>query len=116
GVREYRSARPSGLLDPRGLPLAHIHVRDQRRDQGGIRSSDSWRSGAGRHAASAHSKAVSRDDDMTETIEQIANQEYKYGFVTNIEADTAPPGLNEDIIRLISSKKNEPERMLEFRL
>ena len=53
---------------------------------------------------------------MTETIEQIANQEYKYGFVTNIEADTAPPGLNEDIIRLISTKKNEPEWMLEFRL
>ncbi|MEK6373767.1 MAG: Fe-S cluster assembly protein SufB [Acidobacteriota bacterium] len=53
---------------------------------------------------------------MTETIEQIANQEYKYGFVTDIEADTAPPGLNEDIIRLISSKKGEPEWMLEFRL
>ena len=53
---------------------------------------------------------------MTETIEQIANQEYKYGFVTDIEADTAPPGLNEDIIRLISTKKGEPEWMLEFRL
>jgi Fe-S cluster assembly protein SufB len=53
---------------------------------------------------------------MTETIEQIANQEYKYGFITDIEADTAPPGLNEDIIRLISSKKGEPEWMLEFRL
>jgi Fe-S cluster assembly protein SufB len=53
---------------------------------------------------------------MTETIEQIANQEYKYGFVTDIEADTAPPGLNEDIIRLISTKKGEPEWMLDFRL
>jgi Fe-S cluster assembly protein SufB len=53
---------------------------------------------------------------MTDTIEQIANQEYKYGFVTDIEADTAPPGLNEDIIRLISTKKNEPEWMLDFRL
>jgi Fe-S cluster assembly protein SufB len=50
------------------------------------------------------------------TIEQIANQEYKYGFVTDIEADVAPPGLSEDIIRLISQKKNEPEWMLEFRL
>ncbi len=50
------------------------------------------------------------------TIEQIANQEYKYGFVTDIEADTAPPGLSEDIIRLISSKKGEPEWMLEWRL
>src|SRR5436190_5893941 len=53
---------------------------------------------------------------MTETIEQIANQEYKYGFVTDIEADTAPPGLSEDIIRLISSKKDEPQWMLDFRL
>jgi len=53
---------------------------------------------------------------MTETIEQIANQEYKYGFVTDIESDTAPPGLNEDIIRLISAKKGEPEWMLEYRL
>jgi Fe-S cluster assembly protein SufB len=50
------------------------------------------------------------------TIEQIASQEYKYGFITDIEADQAPPGLNEDIIRLISAKKDEPEWMLEFRL
>jgi Fe-S cluster assembly protein SufB len=53
---------------------------------------------------------------MSSTIEQIASQEYKYGFVTDIEADQAPPGLNEDIIRLISAKKNEPAWMLEFRL
>jgi Fe-S cluster assembly protein SufB len=53
---------------------------------------------------------------MSSTIEQIASQEYKYGFVTDIEADQAPPGLNEDIIRLISAKKNEPEWMLAFRL
>ena len=53
---------------------------------------------------------------MTETIEQIASQEYKYGFITDIESDVAPPGLNEDIIRLISSKKSEPEWLLDFRL
>ena len=53
---------------------------------------------------------------MSSTIEQIASQEYKYGFITDIETDQAPPGLNEDIIRLISAKKNEPEWMLEFRL
>jgi Fe-S cluster assembly protein SufB len=53
---------------------------------------------------------------MSSTIEQIASQEYKYGFVTDIESDQAPPGLNEDIIRLISAKKNEPDWMLEFRL
>ncbi len=50
------------------------------------------------------------------TIESLVNQEYKYGFVTDIETDSAPPGLNEDIIRLISAKKNEPEFMLEWRL
>jgi Fe-S cluster assembly protein SufB len=49
-------------------------------------------------------------------LQEIANREYKYGFVTNIEADTVPPGLDETIIRLISQKKNEPEFMLEWRL
>ncbi|MBV6512050.1 MAG: Fe-S cluster assembly protein SufB [Ignavibacteriales bacterium] len=49
-------------------------------------------------------------------IEELANQEYKYGFVTDVETDEAPKGLNEDIIRLISSKKEEPEWMLEWRL
>ncbi len=54
--------------------------------------------------------------DATGTIEKWTRQEYKYGFVTDIEADSAPPGLNEDIIRLISAKKNEPEFLLEWRL
>jgi Fe-S cluster assembly protein SufB len=49
-------------------------------------------------------------------IEEITNKEYKYGFITDIEADTLPKGLNEDIIRQLSSKKNEPEFMLEWRL
>ncbi len=52
----------------------------------------------------------------TETIEQLATREYKYGFVTDIEADTFPPGLNEDVIRALSAKKQEPEWLLEFRL
>lgn len=56
-------------------------------------------------------------DGATEDIIQtFTSQEYKYGFVTNIESDTAPPGLSEDIIRLISTKKNEPEFLLEWRL
>ena len=50
------------------------------------------------------------------TIEALANQEYKYGFVTDIESDVAPKGLNEDIVRLISSKKQEPAWLLEWRL
>jgi Fe-S cluster assembly protein SufB len=56
---------------------------------------------------------------MTEAeknIEQLATKEYKYGFETAIETDSAPRGLNEDIIRLISEKKGEPEWMVEWRL
>jgi Fe-S cluster assembly protein SufB len=52
----------------------------------------------------------------TETIEGLVKQEYKYGFVTDVEADSAPPGLNEDIVRFISAKKNEPAFLLEWRL
>jgi len=52
----------------------------------------------------------------TEKIEELANKEYKFGFVTDIEADTLPIGLNEDIIRQLSAKKNEPEWMTEWRL
>jgi Fe-S cluster assembly protein SufB len=50
------------------------------------------------------------------TVEAAVNREYEWGFVTDIEADALAPGLNEDVIRLISSKKNEPEFMLEWRL
>ncbi|MCU0414327.1 MAG: Fe-S cluster assembly protein SufB [Ignavibacteriaceae bacterium] len=49
-------------------------------------------------------------------IEELANKEYKYGFVTDIETDSLPKGLSEDIIRQLSTKKNEPEFMLEWRL
>jgi Fe-S cluster assembly protein SufB len=52
----------------------------------------------------------------TDTIEDLANKEYRWGFVTEIESDAIPRGLNEDIIRMISAKKNEPEFMLEWRL
>ncbi|HAK06433.1 MAG TPA: Fe-S cluster assembly protein SufB, partial [Spartobacteria bacterium] len=52
----------------------------------------------------------------TETIEGLVKQEYKYGFYTDVETESAPPGLNEDIIRLISAKKKEPEWLLEWRL
>jgi Fe-S cluster assembly protein SufB len=52
----------------------------------------------------------------TVTVEDLARREYKYGFVTDIEADTVPPGLSEEIVRFISAKKNEPEFMLQWRL
>jgi Fe-S cluster assembly protein SufB len=50
------------------------------------------------------------------TAENLVSQEYKYGFVTDIESDTIPRGLSEDTVRLIAAKKSEPEWMLEFRL
>ncbi len=53
---------------------------------------------------------------QTSNLEGLINQEYKYGFVTDIEADTVPPGLNEDVVRLISAKKEEPAWLLEWRL
>src|SRR5919202_975944 len=53
---------------------------------------------------------------MSNVLEQLVNKPYEHGFRTEIEAETAPKGLNEDIIRLISAKKNEPEWLLEFRL
>jgi Fe-S cluster assembly protein SufB len=49
-------------------------------------------------------------------IEELANQEYKWGFSSDIETESAPKGLNEDVIRFISAKKDEPEFMTEFRL
>jgi Fe-S cluster assembly protein SufB len=53
---------------------------------------------------------------MSSTVKTLVNQPYKYGFVTDIESDTIPKGLSEEVIRLISGKKNEPEFMLKFRL
>ena len=50
------------------------------------------------------------------TLEKLTREEYKYGFVTDIEQDSVPPGLSEAVVRLISEKKNEPEWLLAFRL
>ena len=51
-----------------------------------------------------------------ELLDSVTSKEYEFGFTTNIESDKAPAGLNEDIIRLISAKKNEPEWLLQWRL
>ena len=53
---------------------------------------------------------------MSAVLQNVVNKPYKHGFVTDIESDIAPKGLNEDTIRLISTKKNEPEWLLDFRL
>lgn len=52
----------------------------------------------------------------TDTIDSFVDSDYKYGFYTDIESDSAPPGLNEEIVRFISAKKREPEWLLEWRL
>ncbi|HZC00913.1 MAG TPA: Fe-S cluster assembly protein SufB, partial [Gammaproteobacteria bacterium] len=52
----------------------------------------------------------------SQSMEALVNRTYEAGFYTDLESDTAPPGLNEDIIRLISDKKQEPEWLLEWRL
>ena len=56
---------------------------------------------------------------MSETlrdIEELTNAGYQYGFSTDLDTDIAPPGLNADVVRLISAKKNEPEWLLDWRL
>ncbi|MDI3526533.1 MAG: Fe-S cluster assembly protein SufB [Tenuifilum sp.] len=55
-------------------------------------------------------------EEQDKILEEVTGSEYKFGFVTDIETETIPKGLNEDIIRMISEKKGEPEWMLEFRL
>jgi Fe-S cluster assembly protein SufB len=56
------------------------------------------------------------ENDQDKVLDEVTSGEYKYGFVTDIETDVIPKGLSEDVVRLISSKKEEPEWMLEFRL
>ena len=52
----------------------------------------------------------------TDTIESLVKQEYKYGFVTDVESESTPPGLSEETIRFISAKKNEPTWLTEWRI
>lgn len=59
---------------------------------------------------------MSEDKTKNNVLEEVTSGDYKYGFFSNIDTETAPVGLNEDTIRFISAKKNEPEWMLEFRL
>ena len=49
-------------------------------------------------------------------LNEVTSSEYKYGFTTDIESDTIPKGLSEEVVRIISTKKNEPQWMLDYRL
>ena len=53
--------------------------------------------------------------DEKQMLEELSQREYKWGFVTDIESDTVPPGLNEEVIHFISAKKEEPAWLLEWR-
>ena len=52
----------------------------------------------------------------TQDVEALINQKYRHGFVTDIESDSLPPGLDEDVVAAISRKKNEPQFLLDWRL
>src|SRR3954449_4745086 len=117
-MREHRRPGSRNVRDSRRVSVAALHVRHQPCGKRSVRAGHTRRPHPRRDAGRARRgrSTDTRSQPMSSTIEQIASQEYKYGFITDIEADQAPPGLNEDIIRLISAKKNEPEWMLEFRL
>ena len=66
--------------------------------------------------AETYPSKMNGTENELSTIEKTVFSDYKYGFVTDIEADEAPMGLNEDVVRFISAKKKEPEWMLEWRL
>ncbi|HEX9536109.1 MAG TPA: Fe-S cluster assembly protein SufB, partial [Stellaceae bacterium] len=59
---------------------------------------------------------MTASSETLQTVRSLAREGYKFGFVTDIEAETAPPGLTEDTVRFISTKKDEPEWLLEWRL
>ena len=57
-----------------------------------------------------------KDKEKNAFVKQVAEQKYEYGFTTDVATDVIPNGLNEDVVRLISQKKGEPEWLLDFRL
>ena len=61
-------------------------------------------------------KSFKMEKDQDKILSDVTTGEYKYGFYSDIEMDRIPKGLSEDVVRIISSKKNEPEWLLEFRL
>ncbi|HCM19882.1 MAG TPA: Fe-S cluster assembly protein SufB, partial [Porphyromonadaceae bacterium] len=57
-----------------------------------------------------------QESEQDVILNELTNSEYKYGFVTNVDTEIIEKGLNEDVVRLISAKKKEPEWLLDFRL
>src|ERR1700730_13223771 len=106
---------PLGGDQPRGRAGAGRGLARRDDHTGGVRAA---RAVAPRLAKSRRDQVLSMtaSSDTVRTIRSLSDEGYKYGFVTDIEADEAPPGLNEDTVRFISAKKEEPEWLLEWRL
>src|SRR5438309_4783431 len=106
---------PLGSDQPRGRAGAGRGVARRHDHAGGVRTA---RAAAPRHAKGRRDQVLSMtaSSDTVRTVRSLSQEGYKYGFVTDIEADEAPPGLTEDTVRFISAKKEEPEWLLEWRL
>src|SRR5262245_8736662 len=101
------------------LPDHRLGANSERLSQRIFESDHSRGFGRGENSNSREaSSSWTRDfmTDTTSTVEQFAKRDYKYGFVTDIEQETIRPGLDEDVIRLISEKKGEPQWLTEWRL
>src|SRR5438105_13947320 len=106
---------PLGGDQPRGRAGAGRGVARRHDHPGGVRTA---RAAAPRRAKGRRDQVLSMtaSSDTVRTVRSLSQEGYKYGFVTDIEADEAPPGLTEDTVRFISAKKEEPEWLLEWRL
>src|SRR6267143_3110705 len=106
---------PLGGDQPRGRAGAGRGVARRHDHPGGVRTT---RAVAPRFAKGRRDQVLSMtaSTDTVRTVRSLSQEGYKYGFVTDIEADEAPPGLTEDTVRFISAKKEEPEWLLEWRL
>src|SRR6201997_723022 len=106
---------PLGGDQPRGWAGAGRGVARRHDHPGGVRIA---RAVASRRAKGRRDQVpnMTASTDTVRTVRSLSQEGYKYGFVTDIEADEAPPGLTEDTVRFISAKKEEPEWLLEWRL
>src|ERR1700730_16177546 len=106
---------PLGGDQPRGRAGAGRGLARRDDHTGGVRAA---RAVAPRLAKSRRDQVLSMtaSSDTVRTVRSLSQEGYKYGFVIDIEADEAPPGLTEDTVRFISAKKDEPEWLLEWRL
>ncbi len=113
-LRRLRRARPRGELRPRQRPRpegASLPVRGPAPERVHL-----GLSGGGAEGVARPHRQAGRMSGVSSDLAELANREYQYGFVTDLETDLAPRRLSEDVVALISAKKGEPEWLLEWRL